>query len=152
MSHWSNNCVVAVLPIVTLLAFEAGERIGNPETLQLSSSASWFPRISWWHLIIINIMVSNLSGQSRRIVGNCMCRSLSKNYKSCNPSIEGSHSFARDGPLPSLGIVLSLINFPFALFYNICVASPVLCLWPWEPGPCLHLQQFGKPAELLWKL
>ena len=40
------------------------------------------------------------------IVGNSLCRSLSKKlYKSCSHSLEKSHSLARDGLLPCLGIM-----------------------------------------------
>ena len=42
-------------------------------------SAFWFPRLVLWYLIIISIVVSFSSGQSRRIVEYCMCRILNKN-------------------------------------------------------------------------
>ena len=98
---------------------EAEERIGHPETLQLS------PLII---LISKNHLVTPDNNQHycfllqqaiREDYGNCVCRSLSKHYKACNPSIKGSHSLVRDGPLPFLVKCTFLNKFPtrFALQY-----------------------------------
>ena len=54
----------------SFLAGEVGDTVGNPETLQL-------PLVGV--LIVISSVVSSHSGQARRVVGNHMCRSLSKN-------------------------------------------------------------------------